>query len=915
MANKKLFLLDGMAMVYRSYFALLQSNLKSSQNEPTGAVYGFTATLMKLLDLHQPDHIAVVFDTAAPTFRHIKFEHYKAQRPPMPDDMKIQIDYIKKIIHGFDIPVLTMDGFEADDIIGTLAKKAEQDGVDVVMVTPDKDFMQLVTPNITILRPTTKNDNGFELIDVGGVFEKFGVTPDRVIDVLGLMGDASDNIPGVPGIGEKTATKIIQEFGSVESAIAAVKEKPSNKTYQKMVEFEEQALASKDLATIDIHVPIELEWDRLKVTEPHKKELLDLFTHLNFRTFKTKIDKTPSEEIPTDLFSELPEEEQGNHRRSIDKTPHQYTITQTEEDVRLYLDKRKPNNPICIDLETTGLDPMTANPIGIALSHQGGTGIYIPVNPNSHKDILEKLSWIRSYLTHPDIHKIGQNAKYDFLILKRFGIDVSPLSFDTMIGAFVVNSAQPINMDDLSEKYLNYTPIPITDLIGSGKSQKNMTEIPLEKVAEYGTEDADITYQLFEKISAELEHVNGTIYCNEIEFPLVDVLTTMEFNGVKIDKKFLEDFSEDITKMLLGFQKEIYNHAGMEFNINSTKQLSDILFSQLGLPPQKKTKTGYSTDVSVLESLRFAHPIIEHLLNYRQVDKLRSTYVDTLPTLINPNTGRVHSTFSQTVASTGRLSSNNPNLQNIPVRTDLGREIRKAFIPADENHVLLSVDYSQIELRVVASIAKDANMIETFKNGADIHTDTACRVFDVEPNNVTRDMRRKAKEVNFGIIYGISPFGLANRLGIGQGEARDIIQRYFSTYPAIKNYMESIVRFAKDNGYVETLKGRRRYIPDINSSNHPVRQFAERIAINSPIQGSAADMIKIAMIHIHHWLKSEKLKTKMILQVHDELIFDVSKDELDLVRPKVVELMENALPLAVPVIAEAGVGNNWLDAH
>ena len=902
-------------MVYRSYFALLQSNLKSSKGEPTGAVYGFTATLIKLLDDHKPDHIAVVFDTAAPTFRHIKFEQYKAQRPPMPEDMKPQIDYIKKVVRGFDIPVLEIDGFEADDIIGTLAKKAELDGVDVVMVTPDKDYMQLVTPHITILRPTSKNDSGFENIDLGGVFEKFGVSPDKVIDVLGLMGDAADNVPGVPGIGEKTAIKIIQEFGTMEAAIAAAKVKPANKTHAKMAEFEEQALASKDLVTIDINTPIDLDWETLKVTHPHTDQLIELFTHLNFRTFKTKIENLTRQTESTDLFSELPAEEQGIGKRSIDKTEHDYKILTTENDVLHFLDGIKPNHPLCFDLETTGIDAMLADPVGIALSYASGNAVYIPINSDVRTDIDRKLSWIKPYLTNPEIPKIGQNAKYDMLILKRFGIDVFPLSFDTMIGAFVANSAQPVNMDDLSEKYLDYKPIPISDLIGTGKNQKNMKDIPVEQVAEYAAEDADITFRLYEKISEELKQVNGMSYCNEVDFPLVEVLTDMEFNGIRVDKQFLNDFSADIKTMLLGFQQEIYNHAETEFNINSTKQLADILFEKLGLPPQKKTKTGYSTDVSVLENLRYAHPIIEHLLNYRQVDKLRSTYVDALPELINPNTGRVHSTFSQAVAATGRLSSNNPNLQNIPVRTDLGREIRKAFIPADDDHVLLSVDYSQIELRVVASIAKDSNMIETFKNGADIHTDTACRVFDVTPENVTRDMRRKAKEVNFGIIYGISPFGLSNRLGIPQGESRDIIQRYFKTYPSVKLFMEDIVRFAKEHGYVETLKGRRRYIPDITSSNHPVRQFAERVAINSPIQGTAADMIKIAMIEIYKWLKKSNHKTKMILQVHDELIFDVPKPELEIVRPIIVDLMQNALPLEVPVLVEAGVGNNWLDAH
>ena len=914
--SQKLFLLDGMAMVYRSYFALLQSNLKSSQGEPTGAVYGFTATLIKLMEDYKPDHIAVVFDTAAPTFRHIKYEQYKAQRPPMPDDMKPQISYIKKIIRGYDIPVLEIDGFEADDVIGTLAKKAEKDGVNVVMVTPDKDYMQLITENIWMLRPTSKSESGFEVIEFAGVQEKFGVGPDRVIDVLGLMGDTADNVPGVPGIGEKTAIKIIQEYGTMEAAIAAAKIKPTNKTHAKLAEFEQQALASKDLVTIDINSPIELDWETLKITTPHYDQLVELFTHLNFRSFKNKLEaSTKAAGTADNLFAELPPEQQGSTSRSIDKFPHEYKTITSQSELVDYLKTRKPENPLCFDLETTSVDAMMALPIGVALSHEKATGIYLPINVDSESDITEKLGWVKPYLTDSEIPKIAQNAKYDMLILKRYGIDVTPVIFDTMVAAFVINSAQPVGMDDLSEKYLGYTPIPISDLIGTGKNQKNMKDIPVETVSEYAAEDADITLQLFEKLNPELKETDGEKYCAEIEFPLIEVLTDLEFNGIRVDKQFLANLSGEMTATLLNLQGEIWKHAETNFNINSTKQLSEILFEKLGLPTMKKTKTGYSTDVSVLESLRFAHPIIENLLNYRQLEKLRSTYIDALPEMIHPITGRVHSTFSQTVAATGRLSSNNPNLQNIPVRSDMGREIRKAFIPADDDHVLISADYSQIELRIVASVAKDANMIETFKHGADIHTDTAARVFDVAPDQVTRDMRRKAKEVNFGIIYGISAFGLSSRLGIPQGEAKDIIQRYFTTYPGIKQYMADIVFKAKMDGYVSTLKGRRRYIPDINNSNHNVRQFAERVAINSPIQGSAADMIKIAMINIHSWLKTSDLKTKMILQVHDELIFDVPKNEVEIVRPKIIDLMQNALPLEVPVLVEAGVGNNWLDAH
>lgn len=919
MATEKLYLLDGMALVYRAYYALLQANLKSLKDEPTGAVYGFTATLIKLLDDHKPDHIAVVFDTAAPTFRHHKYEQYKAQRAPMPEDMKPQIAYIKQVVRAYDIPVLEIDGFEADDIIGTLAKKAAGENVNVVMVTPDKDYMQLVEDRITILRPSSKNESGFEFISYEGVLEKFGVTPDKVIDVLGLMGDASDNIPGVPGIGEKTAMKIIQEYGSVENALEAAKAVPPPKSLNKLVGNEEIALASKDLVTIETKTPIDLDWKTLNVTQPHFEELINLFQHLNFKSFKAKIENSHRSSLagdhPGDLFGSLPEAEQGFKRKSIKTANHHYQIVRTKTELNAYLGLRQSNVPLCFDLETTNVDAMQAEPVGIALSVKEETGIYIPVNCDDPADIKEKFSWVHPFLTDPGIPKIAQNAKYDMLILKRYGIEVEPVSFDTMIGAFVVDSGQAVNMDDLSEKYLDYKPVPISDLIGSGKNQKNMKDIPVETVADYAAEDADITFRLWQALLPELEKVNGLPYCKEIDFPLIQVLTDMEYEGVSIDSQFLADLSKEMNQKLIDLREEIYGHAGFEFNINSPKQMSDVLFSKLGLPPSKKTQTGFSTDVSVLEGLRFHHPIIESILTFRQVDKLKSTYVDALPTMVNVRTGKVHSTFAQAIAATGRLSSNNPNLQNIPIRSDMGREIRRAFIPSKPGNVLISADYSQIELRIVASVAKDEAMAEMFRNGMDIHSGTAARVFGVPVDQVTRDMRRKAKEVNFGIIYGISAFGLSARLGIPQGESRDIIQKYFATYPSIKKYMEDIVLFARENGYVETLKGRRRLIQDINSSNRNIQQNAERMAINTPIQGSAADMIKLAMISIHHWLKHSGLSCKMVLQVHDELIFDCPKEEVEIVMPKIKAFMENALPLNVPVLVEAGTGTNWLDAH
>lgn len=919
MAQEKLYLLDGMALVYRAYYALFQANLKSLNNEPTGAVYGFTATLIKLMEDHKPDHIAVVFDTAAPTFRHQQYDQYKAQRAPMPEDMKPQISAIKEVVRAFDIPVLEIDGYEADDIIGTLAKKAGSEGVDVVMVTPDKDYMQLVDDRIRILRPTSKNESGFEWISFREVQDKFGVMPEKVIDVLGLMGDSSDNVPGVPGIGEKTAIKLIQEFGSVEKALEAAKANPTAKNLSKLAANEDLARASRYLVTIDVNTPVELDWKTLKVTQPQFEKLISLFHQLNFKTFKSRIENQHRSHLSgpggEDLFGSLPQTEQGFSRKTIRTTDHHYQIVRSREEAGSYLNQRSQETPVCFDLETTHLDAMVAEPVGIALSVKEFTGIYIPVNPDDPADIRAKLSWIQPVLTNPDVKKIGQNVKYDSLILKRYGIDVYPVFFDTMIAAFVADSAQAVNMDDLAEKYLDYKPVPISDLIGTGKNQKNMKDVPVEQAADYAAEDADVTFRLWQALEPELDKTAGTAYCREIDFPLIPVLTDMEYEGVRIDTDFLKELSSEMTRKLLEYREEIYSHAGFEFNINSPKQLGEVLFGRLGLPPSKKTQTGYSTDVSVLEGLRFVHPIIESILNYRQTDKLKGTYVDALPEMVNPRTGRVHSTFAQAIAATGRLSSNNPNLQNIPIRTDSGREIRKAFIPSSPGHVLISADYSQIELRIVASLAGDSAMKTMFEQGADIHNGTAARVFGVPAEEVTRDMRRKAKEVNFGIIYGISPFGLASRLGIPQAEARDIINRYFSTFPAIKTYMETVVSEGRKKGFVETLKGRRRYIPDLNSSNRNIQQNAERVAINTPVQGTAADMIKLAMISVHNWLKTSGLSCKMILQVHDELIFDCPVSEKDQVIPVIKNLMETALPLDVPIVTEAGTGMNWLDAH
>lgn len=922
MAEKKLFLLDGMALVYRAYFAFQQNPRITSFGLNASAMFGFTNTLLDVLNKQKPTHIAVVFDTSAPTQRHLDYEAYKAQREEMPEDLRRSLPYINRIIEGFNIPVITLDGFEADDIIGTLALQAGGLGFDVFMMTPDKDYGQLVRDNVFIYKPG-RLGNPDEILGVKEIIQKWEIqSVDQVIDILGLWGDAVDNIPGVPGIGEKTAKKLIAEYGSIENILANT-DSLQGKMKEKFEQNSEKAIMSKKLATIIIDVPIELHPDDLILKEKDSEKLSDVFKELEFRNITKRVFGEPDvQPVQASLFdtptvsSSSSEEPVSREYRTIYNTPHQYQAVQTEEEIAELINKLISSKEFCFDTETTGLVAFDADIVGMSFSVKPGEAYYVPC-PQDYEKSKELLNKFKPVF-ESGVLKIAQNLKYDLQVLGRYGVTPSPPFFDTMLAHYLVEPDMRHNMDVLSEAYLNYRPVSIEELIGKkGKAQGSMADVALEQIKEYASEDADITYQLKLKLEGELVNRNVQKVFEEIEIPLVPVLCSMEKEGIKIDKAFLESYSGDLLKESESIQKEIYKMAGGEFNISSPQQVGKILFDHLKLIDKpKKTKTGqYQTDEDTLIELAAEHEIVQRILDYRQIQKLKGTYVDALPQLVNPNTGRVHTSFNQAVAATGRLSSNNPNLQNIPIRTERGQEVRRAFVPRDSEHVLLSADYSQIELRVIAHVSKDEGMMEAFRENIDIHTATAARVWGVELDQVDKEMRRRAKTVNFGIIYGISAFGLSQRIGIPRSEAREIIDNYFAKFPGIKDYMDSTQEFARQHGFVETIMGRRRYIRDINSKNATVRGFAERNAINAPIQGSAADMIKLAMIHIYDWLEKSDLEAKMILQVHDELLFDVPKTEVEKVEPYIIQLMANAMPLDVPVLVEAGTGANWLAAH
>lgn len=924
-------MLDGMALIYRAHFALSKAPRYTSTGINTSAIMGFTNTLLEVLKKEKPTHIAVVFDTEAPTERHIAFEAYKAHREAMPEDLAAAIPFIFKLIEGFNIPVITKDGFEADDIIGTLAKKAAEEGFDVFCMTPDKDFAQLVTEKIRIYKPA-RMGNGHEILGVKEVMEKWEVARvDQVIDILGLWGDAVDNIPGIPGIGEKTAKKLIQDFDSVEGIIANT-DKLKGKLRENIETYAEQGLISKKLATIILDVPVTFDAETLLLREPNRELLEPLFSELEFRTLGKRVfgedfnivegktavggqmdlfgsTETISEEVAPQEVS-LP----GKH---IGNTEHEYIFADTPEQIDALVSLLEQQKAICFDTETTGTDANSCDLVGLSFSIAKGKGWYVPA-PADKQECLALLAKFKPIFENEQVDKIGQNLKFDILVLSWYDVKVKGLLFDTMLAHYLIDPETRHGMDVLAENYLGYTPVSITTLIGpKGKKQLNMRDIDPQVVSDYAAEDADITLQLKDVFEPMLLEAGADKLAKEVEFPLVQVLVDMEKEGVRIDVPALSEFSLVIQNDVQLLEERIYEKAGVPFNIASPKQLGEVLFDKLQLDPKaKKTKTGqYQTGEDVLLALAAKSDIVQDILEYRQLQKLRSTYVDALPQLINTRTGRVHTSYNQAVAATGRLSSNNPNLQNIPIRTERGREVRKAFIARDADHVILSADYSQIELRLIAEISKDVNMLDAFANGLDIHTATAAKVYGVALSEVNPHQRRNAKAVNFGIIYGQSAFGLSQSLGIPRREAADMIEQYFTQYPGIKNYMTDTIAFAKEHGYVETLLKRRRYLRDINSANATVRGFAERNAINAPIQGSAADLIKIAMIHIHQDIQHAGLKGKMTMQVHDELVFDVPTQEVPAFKEIIIERMKNAIQTEVPIVVEVGEGSNWLEAH
>jgi DNA polymerase-1 len=932
--QKKLFLLDAMALIYRAYFAMNKNPRITSKGLNTSAILGFANTLFEVLKKEQPTHIAVAFDSREPTVRHDDFSEYKAHRDAMPDDLATAIPYIIQLIDAFNIPVIFSEGYEADDIIGTLAKKAEQEGFQTFMMTSDKDFGQLVSENIFIYRPGRMGDKA-DVLGVKEVCAKFGIKrPDQVIDMLGLWGDASDNIPGIPGVGEVTARKLLEEYDSLENLLAQSAHIKNPKLKEKVIQFADQAVFSKKLATIILDVPVELEEERFLRKHPDEAKLRALLDELEFRNFAqrvfTELSLKPAEErkakpTSSDLISVKEEtadeamltDEPEIAKKNIHNTPHDYVLVDTPELRRNFLSLLKQQRSICFDTETTGLDSHESELVGMSFSFQKHKAYYIPV-PDNYHDAQQLVAEFKEVFENTEIEKTGQNIKFDIAILKWYDIDVKGKLFDTMLAHYLIQPDMRHGMDTLAESYLHYKPVPIDNLIGKkGKEQLSMRIVPVEEIKEYAAEDADITLQLrtvFEPMLAESSTRN---LFDEIEMPLVPVLASMEAEGVKIDIKALNDYSAQLQLEITELTKEIYTHAGSEFNISSPKQLGEILFDKLVITEKARlTKTKqYSTGEDVLQKLVNKHPIIQNILDYRSLTKLKSTYVDTLPNLVSKRTGRIHTSYNQAVAATGRLSSNNPNLQNIPIRTERGREIRKSFVPRNDKYVLLSADYSQIELRIIAALSDDTGMKDAFLNGLDIHAATAAKVFKVPLEKVSKEMRRNAKAVNFGISYGMSAFGLAERLGISRKEGAAIIDEYFKQYSSIKTYMEETIVFAREHGYVETMKGRRRYINNINSSNSIERGYAERNAINAPIQGSAADMIKIAMINVFEALRKEKLQSKMIMQVHDELVFDVHRDEVETVKKLVLDNMKHAIDMSVPVEVEMSTGENWLEAH
>jgi DNA polymerase-1 len=925
--TKRLFLLDAMALIYRAYYALNKNPRVNSRGLNTSAILGFANTLFDIIRNEQPTHLGVAFDTFAPTLRSEGFIEYKANRQAMPEDIAKAIPYIYQLIKAFNIPLLFEDGYEADDVIGTVAKKAEKAGFTTYMMTPDKDFGQLVSDNIFIYKPAYMG-NKAQVLGVKEVCEKYEIErPEQVIDILGLWGDASDNIPGIPGIGEKRAKDLLKQFGSLEGAIEHADEL-KGAVARNLKEFAQQGIESKQLATILLDVPVDFEPEKLKITPPDFEALKELMLELEFKTFAARVFDYFKEEGTKEIAKEAGEQQdlfsqagvEVETLKNIDTATHNYQLADNAKKIDALITSIKKSGTFCYDTETTGLDANNTELVGISFALKPGEAWFVPV-PSESKKAGEIIAAFKPVLEDESIEKTGQNLKFDNAVLKHHGVDVKGKLFDTMIAHYLIEPDQRHNMDFLADQYLGYKTMKY-DEVTEKKGSKQLTmreawEKHPKKVMMYAAEDADITLQLRNKIEPLLQKAGLRKLFDEIEMPLIPVLASMEAYGVKLDRDTLKTFSKQLENEINQVEGEIFEMAGEMFNIASPKQLGVILFEKLKISDKpKKTKTNqYSTSEDVLSKLESKHPVVAKILDYRSLTKLKSTYVDALPELINPHTGRVHTNYNQAVAATGRLSSTNPNLQNIPIRTERGREIRKAFVPRDDEHILLAADYSQIELRIIAHLSEDPAMMEAFNHGLDIHTATAARVYGIQLSEVDKEMRRKAKTVNFGIVYGISAFGLSERLNIPRSEARDIIDNYFAQYPGVKKYMDHNIAFAKEHGYVETIMGRRRYLPDIRSGNATVRGFAERNAINAPVQGSSADMIKIAMIKIHREMEEKKLKSAMILQVHDELVFDARIDELETLKTIIHDCMQHAIELKVPLVVDMNTGKNWLEAH
>ena len=937
---KRLFLLDAYALIFRGYYAFIKNPRINSQGVDTSAIFGFMNSLLDVIKRERPDHLAVCFDKGGSVARTEMFEAYKANRDETPEAITIAVPYIQAILKSMHIPVVEMAGYEADDIIGTLAKQAEKEGFQTFMVTPDKDFAQLVSENIFMYRPA-RMGNGIEIWGIPEVQAKFEVErPEQVIDYLGMMGDAVDNIPGLPGVGDKTAKKFLKEYGSMEALLANT-DQLKGKMKEKVEANKELGLLSKELAKILLDVPVTFQAEAYELSDPDFPAVGEIFDDLEFRRMKENIQKIFGQEVTAaspqstsaspkktatldtgqmDLFSAgggNTDQASISSKKDLSNTPHHYQFVNTRLGIDLLVQKLLQQSSVCFDTETTSLNALQAELVGIAFSWEVGTGYYVSV-PQEAEKAAAIIDQLRPFFENSQIEKIGHNLKYDLKVLSNYNLKVAGPLYDTLIAHYLINPDRRHSMDILASTYLQYEPQSITELIGKkGKNQGSMRDVPLDKQTEYAVEDADITFQLKQFFDQELAAAENRKLFQEVELPLVEVLTAMEQEGINLNTAFLKEFETALDSDIARLEKSIFEQAGEEFNLASPKQLGPILFEKLKLVDKpKKTKTGqYSTAEDVLSFLAKDHPIVADILEWRSVNKLQNTYVKALPEEINPNTGRVHTVYNQAVAATGRLSSNQPNLQNIPIRTARGQQVRKAFIPRDENHVLLAADYSQIELRIIAALSKDPAMLEAFQKGEDIHATTAAKVFGVPLDEVSREQRSNAKTVNFGIVYGVSAFGLSQQTNLNRTEAKELIEAYYATYPQLKSYMNEQVDFARENGYVTTVLGRRRYLKDINSQNAVVRGAAERNAVNAPIQGSAADIIKIAMINIHRRMEKENWQSKMLLQVHDELVFDVPKTEVDSLSAMVKEEMENAFSLEVPLLVEVGIGENWLEAH